>query len=675
MMKQAHSVFSRLLLLVALVLAISACSQSSSQSSRDPGSAMGAAAAADDSKEDLAALGDQATMDEAFSVARSVLYGEPAGNTATLTALSGRRVFICAYQDKPRSICATDFGANLEKSVHNAAEALKSRAAEVVGADRKDGIRLKIDFVTSASATTFKRKIEKLKKREIGMYGYWVTSGTEVSWILPTEVLELGLYSDRKGKKGVPRKSIIKALAKRNPGLGELAEEFSYDKLRTTAWVEDDQAEPGRPGIFRMFRLHTYEFDTITPDLLLQRTVWAADYLISSIAADGKIRYRYDPATDKDSSSYNLLRHGGTTYSILQAYDRTKFQPYLEASKAAIRYLFKNSRREERVGPFGGGDSMYVVESPFIKLGGSGLGLVMLDQYAEATGDRETFIDESRAYARFLVSQLKEDGEFVYFAPLKVGGKPKNETSAYYPGEAILGLIRLYSWDRNPLWLDTATRAADWLIHVRDKGKDEKRLANDHWLMIALSYLYQYTKREDYLFHSLALARSVEHQYKKNLPTAKKYRDYRGGYYDPPRSTPAATRGEGLVAVLDTCNLAGKTCDWVKDMLLETVRHENLSQYDPKMNFWMKNRKKAFGGWNGGITDPKVRNDYVQHNMSSILGTERHLRAADNIKLPGGPIWTEENLKGATHPGVPATDMDALRTATMRYRGKTQWEN
>ncbi|HCP47219.1 MAG TPA: hypothetical protein DIU15_14345, partial [Deltaproteobacteria bacterium] len=536
-------------------------------------------------------------------------------------------------------------------------------------------IRLKIDVVTNASSATFKRSMEKLKKREIAMYGYWVNSGSEVSWILPTEVLEMGLYDDRKGKRAIPRRRVIKALAKRNPGLGELPEEFAYDKIRTTAWVEDDQAEPGRPGIFRLYRLHHYEFDTITPDLLLQRTVWAADYLISSIAADGKIRYRYNPSTNKDSSSYNLLRHGGTTYSILQAYDRTKFAPYLEASKAAIRYLFKNSRREERVGPYGGGDSMYVVESPFIKLGGSGLGLVMLDQYVEATGDKESFIDEARAYARFLVSQQKEDGEFVYFAPMKVGGKPKDETSLYYPGEAILGLIRLYSWDRNPLWLDTATRAADWLIHVRDKGKTEKRLANDHWLMISLSYLYQYTKREDYLFHSLALSRSVEHQYQKNLPASEKYRDYRGGYYDPPRSTPAATRGEGLVAVLDTCKIAGKACEWVQEMLMETVRHENLSQYDPQMSFWMKNRKKTFGGWSGGITDPNIRNDFVQHNMSSILGTERHLRAANGVKLPGGPAWTEENLKGATHPGVPAEQMSALREATMRYRGKTQWEN
>ena len=664
------------LILGGAMLTISACTTQEEAAPSTKGSAIGAASPDfGGAATPEPTLEDSAAMTEAFGLARSVLYGEKKPKTPLLGNRPGRRVFICAYQENPTSLCATDFGDNLASSVTKAAKALKDKGGDRVAKGGKAGIRLKIDFVTNAKTVTFKRPMEKLKKREIAMYGYWVRVGTEVTWLLPTEILEKGLYDDRKGKKGISRKGVVKALSRRNPALGGLPTEFSYEQFRTTAWVEKDEPGAERPGIFRMYRLHTYEWDSVDAETLLQRSVWAADYLISSIAADGKIRYKFWVAKNRDSSSYNLLRHGGTTYSILQAYDRTKFKPYLKASEAAIQYLFRKCKREERVGPFGGGDSMYVLEGDKIKLGGSGLGLVMLDQYAEATGDMETYIDEARAFARFLVSQQKEDGEFVYFAPLKVGDPPSTEGSAYYPGEAILGLVRLYAWDRNPLWLETAERGSDWLIQVRDKGKDEKRLANDHWLMIALSYMYQYTKREDYLQHSLALARAVEYQYQKNLKNAKKYRDYRGGYYDPPRSTPAATRGEGLVAVLDSCALAGKSCDWVRDMLHETVRHEMLSQYDPDMSFWMKNRAKAFGGWNGGITDPSIRNDFVQHNMSSILGTERHLRKKDGVSLPGGPEWTERNLKGETFPGVAPDKMSHLRAATLRYRSPTDWES
>ena len=207
-------------------------------------------------------------------------------------------------------------------------------------------------------------------------------------------------------------------------------------------------------------------------------------------------------------------------------------------------------------------------------------------------------------------------------------------------------------------------------------GKDEKRLANDHWLMIALSYLYQETKDEKYVEHSLNLARAVRYQYEKNRPAWKNYRDFQGGYYDPPRSTPAATRGEGLVAVTDTCRVAGRECEWVWELLEETIRHENLSQYDPDMMWWVKNKKKAFGGWDGGLIDTDIRNDFVQHNMSAVIGTERHMAyRARKEELAGGPIWTRLNLDdGLKHAGVPPEQMQTLREATNRYRGDTRWE-
>ena len=121
--------------------------------------------------------------------------------------------------------------------------------------------------------------------------------------------------------------------------------------------------------------------------------------------------------------------------------------------------------------------------------------------------------------------------------------------------------------------------------------------------------------------------------------------------------------------------MSGTECEWVEELLHETVRHEMLSQYDPDMTFWMKNRRKAFGGWNGGITDPSIRNDFVQHNMSSILGTERHLRKKDGVALPGGPGWTKLNRAGTTFPAMGAEEIASLRAATLRYRGTTRWED
>ena len=651
------------------------------------GPACGGREAAPDTTDPLGEAGDDAALEAAVADAevagrimgllRAEALGGAAPNTSDLGKLPGRRVYACAYQDAPRAICGTGVGSDLAASVKAAGADLEARGGNRIDADS----RLKFDVVTRTEDRTFKRTIEKPKKRDVALFGYWVDDGAgQVSWILPSELLERAVYSNARRKKGIPRDNVEKALRKRNSDLGALGEEFAYVRFWTVPWVEKDG-----DGVFRLYRLHPYEFDSTEPDRLLQREVWAADYLISSISPKGKIRYNYKVARNRDSSSYNLLRHGGTTYSILQAYDRTRYEPYLTASKAAIQYLFDHTDTDERTGPYlpadhpSHGTSKFIV-SPGgkVKLGGAGLALVMLDQYVEATGDTETYKTEARQFARFLVASLKEDGEFIYFPSRHPGGPPTSKDgSAYYPGEAILGLDRLYSWDRNDLWLESAVRAADWLIDVRDKGKDERRLANDHWLMLALSYLYHFTKDERYVTHSINLCRAVEYQYLKNKPAWENgdYPDFRGGYYDPPRSTPAATRGEGLGAVLDTCTLAGEECGWIEELLHETVRHEMLSQYGPDMSFWMKDRAKAFGGWNGGLLDTDVRNDFVQHNMSSLLGLERYVRARDGEVLPGGPGWTEKYLAGeVTWDGIPADEMATLREATMRYRGANRWE-
>jgi hypothetical protein len=622
-----------------------------------------------------------------MAVARHVLYGEDAPDTTELAALPGRRAFVCAYQEKPRMICETGVGDDLAGSIEAAATALKEEAGRRIDPEQRASIRLKLAVVRSAKAKTFDKDEDKPKARRVGTYGYFVSGADgEVSWLMPSELLERGIYAPK--AKAFTRKEVAKQLRKRNSGVGDLDEGFAYQEFKTVTWVEKDEPGEAVPGIFRLYRLHPREFAEASPEVMLQRMVWAEDYLISSISAKGKIRYRYVTTEDRDSSSYNLLRHGGTTYSILQVYDRTRFEPYLRASVQAMQYLFDNCDSDTRTGPWfpedhpSFGDSLYIVSPStpgaprgMVKLGGAGLALVMIDQYVEATGDTETYRDQALGFARFLVASQKKDGEFIYFPPRNPGGPlTSNDDSPYYPGEALLGLIRLYSWDRDELWLEAAVRGADWLIDVRDHGKDETSLANDHWLMLALSYLYLYTEDERYLDHSIALCRAVEYQYLKNEKYWSDYPDFRGGYYNPPRSTPAATRGEGLGAVLETCALAGRDCGWIEELLMETVRHEMLSQYDPDMCYWMEDRPKAFGGWNGGLLDMDIRNDFVQHNMSSVLGAERHLLRKAGQVVPGGPGWMEKRLAGTDFPGIPEDQMQALRADTLRYRGETRWE-
>ncbi len=669
-----------MLLLACLLLAVAGCK--GAKAPTGPESALGEAG---DAEAVDRALADAAQAAAGLGIVRHVLYGEAEPDAATLSALPGRRAFVCAYQDDPRKLCATGTGEDLAASIEAAATTLKKDAGSRIRPEDAASIRLKLNVTTSSRSRTFSKDYDRPKRRKVATYGFFVSNDTgEVSWLLPSEMLEDRLHR----KKGFGRNRVRKALLRRNDAIGVLDGAFAYEEFQTVAWVERDQPGATPPGVFRLYRLHPAEFAGADPAMLLQRSVWAADYLMSSISANGKIRYRYQTARDRTTSSYNLIRHAGTTYSLFQVYDRTRFEPYRLAGVAAIGYLLDHTRRDKRTGPFlpadspDFGESLFVVSLPRrgqtegdVHLGGAGLALVMLNQYVESTGDTDTYREQAQAMARFLVASQRPDGEFYYFPPKRAGEPPCRDTvDPYYPGEAILGLIRLYSYDRNPLWKDTAIRAADWLIDVRDKGKSEAKVANDHWLMLGLSYLYLYTGDERYVDHSFHICRAVEYQYFKNQNAWKQYPDYRGGYYDPPRSTPAATRGEALGAVLETCHLAGRNCGWIENLLMETVRHEMLSQYDPDMSYWMPNPAKAFGAFNGGLLDTDVRNDFVQHNMSALLGAERHLLRHDGVVVPGGPGWMEKVLEGTVYPGIAETELATLRADSLRYRGETIWE-
>jgi hypothetical protein len=604
-------------------------------------------------------LADGAIVSQLFEVARAELAGRTLEGPS---GLSGRRVFLCAYESGPMPPCGMAEAEDLTAAVRAAAADLSAQGVSI-GADT----RLKMDF--SVFEETVAYPAGGITPHDVGMYGYLVDTFDGTSWILPSEVLESGIYSGGEGQRGgVKGKTLIHLLKRRNSRIGTLSlEGFDYVRVRTTAWVED----ASREGVFRTYRLHAWAYPQVEPERLLQRAVWASDYLLSSIDEDGRIRYLYDPTYDRILPGYNLLRHGGTTYSLLQAYQRTGFEAYRRGAEAAIGFLLKNTRTDERQGPYGGGTVRYVVESSHIKLGGAGLGLVMLAEYQLATG-AETYVEQARELARFLVSQQKEDGEFVYFANQMPGGEPRDDTSAYYPGEAILGLAKQHALDGDPLWLETAERGAMWLIEVRDAGITPRKLANDHWLMIALSHLYEITGKDVYLQHSLALATAVRYQQERHESHVRYHRDYAGGYYEPPRSTPAATRGEGLVAVLDTCLLAEVECDWVREILKTTVQHEMQCQYTPDQLWWVKNRSRTLGAFHGGIVDVQVRNDYTQHNLSSILGTERHLRAPSST-LPGGPTWTRD--QASKFSGLSSDVMGQLRAQIMEVRPSTRFDD
>ena len=74
-------------------------------------------------------------------------------------------------------------------------------------------------------------------------------------------------------------------------------------------------------------------------ETLLNSAILGGNYLVNATDDQGIFVYDYDPVENVESGSYNILRHAGTVYSMLQLYDVTGDEQLLLSSEKAINYL------------------------------------------------------------------------------------------------------------------------------------------------------------------------------------------------------------------------------------------------------------------------------------------------------------------------------------------------
>jgi hypothetical protein len=337
----------------------------------------------------------------------------------------------------------------------------------------------------------------------------------------------------------------------------------------------------------------------------------AGDYLIRVQKEDGSFSYLYDASKDRfPSTVYNILRHTGTAIALLQLYSATSDKLYLDAARKATGYL------RTRFRPASGG-AIYVLDHDGkAKLGANGLALIALVRSYQL-GDQKPSKqqrEECEGLARLILSLQNRNGLFESYYPIR-GDEPRGSVSLYYPGEAILGLISLYELTGDKKLLQAARQGADALI---EKQQAKGPLAPDVWLMQALESLHRKLPDPRYSRHALEMAQAImAYQY-----DGEDGPDYAGGFGPAePRTTPAATRAEGLVAAF---KLARGSEDpraaRIGAALRAAARFQLSRQYTIAGTKGLANPRRALGAFREGLTAGLIRIDSVQHNISALLG-------------------------------------------------------
>jgi hypothetical protein len=336
----------------------------------------------------------------------------------------------------------------------------------------------------------------------------------------------------------------------------------------------------------------------------------ASAYLRSAVGSDGRFDYLVRSDGQVDPKAYNELRHAGTIYAMAQAHARYPGKELGASIERAVAHL-----QQRYLAPVPGKQGMWAIWSggrrEQAKLGGAGLALLGMIGARQQLGDG---IDTQafEPLGVFLRHMQREDGSF--YSKYFTGDGPSDSwRSLYYPGEAALGLLRLYRFTKDERWRDSAIAALEYLARSR---KGQADVPADHWALLATADalpLVDGRRRALLMGHALQVVDSML----AGRPDQIAHAALSGCLTDDGRTTPTATRLEGLQAVLPLIPAS-------RPRLRQTLKRA----IDGGLGFLLRAQKRS-GSLRGGMPRAmrqsgddraeEVRIDYAQHAMSAWL--------------------------------------------------------
>ena len=353
--------------------------------------------------------------------------------------------------------------------------------------------------------------------------------------------------------------------------------------------MSDDKAQGHEPAVQPRFR------DPLAmPSLAGFVAATGAQRAAALIKPDGRFDYR---TQDGESlGGYNLLRHCGTAWSIVDiAGQLGGLDQQVAAAARAMGWLVKR-----RIEPLNGG--LCIASNGAAKLGGAGLGMLALTALARV-GDRDQHLTTAEGLARFALSLQREDGDFHHKVATGTGDV-LDFHSDYYTGEALFGLVQVYRATLDEQYLTPVIRAIQALDRL-DYGVKEQ----SHWMSYAIVALHAVTEETWLVDYAGRIIRNI-----LDRPVYRRRR----------RSAPTACRVEAFMTYGDMLHrTGGETTGPRWDEVMENAALDLVALIGLRL---------PDGGFIGGYDDPAVQIDYIQHSASAFVGFHRNaMRAASGL--------------------------------------------
>ncbi len=210
-------------------------------------------------------------------------------------------------------------------------------------------------------------------------------------------------------------------------------------------------------------------------------------YLSKCIDENGRFDYGINPVTGEHFTSYNILRHTGTIWSIIMQYQATGDETLIPKIESALSYMESSVEQPDD-------DHAYLVErkSDEIKLGGNAVMIITLCAYMEVFGSNR-YKDLVRKAANSILDMQEENGSYFHVLSFPDYGRKDRDRIVYYDGEATFALAKAYGVTSDEKYLNGARKALDYFI-----ANGYTRFC-DHWVAYAVNEVTLYDPQERYI--------------------------------------------------------------------------------------------------------------------------------------------------------------------------------
>jgi hypothetical protein len=314
----------------------------------------------------------------------------------------------------------------------------------------------------------------------------------------------------------------------------------------------------------------------------------------------------YFPSTKTYSTDNNHVRQLANIWSSLQLQkflDNDSLQKPIDTTLS--NYVNNHLNCKE--------DSCYVEIDGKAKLGYTAFAILALTENPSFPKSQEL----AEKLARAITEYQKDNGAYITY--FNAGGESGIK---YYPGEAMLALMKLYEQNGNQQLLNSVESAYPYYA---DYWFNNKNSAMVPWHTSAYYLLYQNTK-DDQL--KSQIPETIFEMNNWLIDTRQKfespYKDEIGGFgYSNPSGVSTAVYLEGI-------NDAYKIAEALDDSKHQKKYEESIrlgsrfvlqTQYTTKNTFYIEEAEKAVGGFRKSLVNNEQRIDYQQHAAAALMKT------------------------------------------------------